>query len=217
MCVKQNSLNNAAYFPFASKAVNESYVDNGSTGADSIEGTIRLQQELQLLFSCAGFLLRKWNSSEAAVLEQIPSELRDLRPTQEISVADMYTRTLGVEWNANTDYFRLTIGAMPQLHVLTKRNLVSDAAKTFDILRWFSPSIILIKILLQQTWEMKIGWDDLFLTRYAQYESIGDPCLRCYQPNTFSAATTPRAHRWFQFRYTALATHQKQPMQVLFI
>ena len=161
MCVKQNSLDHAADYPLAAKAVDDSfYVDDGLTGADSIESVIRLQKELQSLFSCAGFLLRKWNSSEATVLEQIPTELKDLSPTQEISVADTYTRTLGVEWNATTDHFRLTIGSMPQLHILTKRSLVSDVAKTFDVLGWFSPSIILMKILLQQTWEMKIGWDD---------------------------------------------------------
>ena len=43
---------------------------------------------------------------------------------------------------------------------MTKRALVSDIAKTFDILGWFSPSTIKAKILLQQVWETKIGWDD---------------------------------------------------------
>lgn len=38
--------------------------------------------------------------------------------------------------------------------------LVSDVAKTFDVLGWFAPTIILVKILLQRLWELKIGWDD---------------------------------------------------------
>ena len=75
-CVKQNALNHTLQFPLAAKAVNEAfYVDDGITGADSIEETITLQHELHSLFSLAGFLLRKWNSSESTVLDQIDSEL----------------------------------------------------------------------------------------------------------------------------------------------
>ena len=43
---------------------------------------------------------------------------------------------------------------------MTKRSLISDIAKTFDVLRWFSPTIIKVKILLQRVWEAKIEWDD---------------------------------------------------------
>ena len=38
--------------------------------------------------------------------------------------------------------------------------LISDIAKTFDVLGWFSPSIIKVKILLQKVWELRIDWDD---------------------------------------------------------
>ena len=43
---------------------------------------------------------------------------------------------------------------------MTKRSLVSDVAKTFDILGWYSPTIVKAKILLQMLWLEKIGWDD---------------------------------------------------------
>ena len=75
MCVKQNALNHTLQFPLAARAVNKAfYVDDGVTGADS---AITHQHELHSLFSLAGFLLRKWNSSESTVLDQIDSELRD--------------------------------------------------------------------------------------------------------------------------------------------
>ena len=41
---------------------------------------------------------------------------------------------------------------------------MSDIVKTFDILGWFSPSTIKVKILLQQLWEQKVGWDDPVLS-----------------------------------------------------
>ncbi len=38
--------------------------------------------------------------------------------------------------------------------------LISDVSKTFDILGWFSPTIIKVKILFQRLWELKIDWDE---------------------------------------------------------
>ena len=162
MCVKQNALDLAQEFPLASEAVHNSfYVDDGLTGADTIDEALKLQNELQTLFSRAGFLLRKWNTSELAVLKNIPTELRDSSTIQEISEADVYTRTLGIEWNARGDYFRLTVGEAPSSECLTKRKLVSEIAKIYDVLGWFAPSTVCMKILLQRVWERKIEWDEL--------------------------------------------------------
>ena len=43
---------------------------------------------------------------------------------------------------------------------LTKRKLVSDVAKTYDVLGWFAPAVFFAKCLLQRTWEARISWDD---------------------------------------------------------
>ena len=58
------------------------------------------------------------------------------------------------------DHFRLTVAKLPPLQHVTKRVLVSDIANTFDVLGWFSPAIIKVKILLQQLWELKVDWDE---------------------------------------------------------
>ena len=83
MSVKQNALDFALQYPQAAIAVEKSfYVDDGLTGANSIEEAVELQMELQELFSQGNFLLRKWNSNRPAVLQHIPSELRDVHSTQ---------------------------------------------------------------------------------------------------------------------------------------
>ena len=41
-----------------------------------------------------------------------------------------------------------------------KRSMVSDVAKVFDVMGWFSPAIVKMKILLQRLWEIKLDWDD---------------------------------------------------------
>ena len=161
MCVKQNASDFAQQYPLAAKAVDKSfYVDDGLAGADSAEETIDLQDQLQKLFGQGGFLLRKWNCSEQAVLQHIPSDLRDSQSTLSIPFTEEYTKTLGVEWNSNLDHLRLTFSQPPSLEKVTKCGLISDVAKTFDVLGWFSPAIIKVKILFQRLWEMKVDWDD---------------------------------------------------------
>ena len=62
---------------------------------------------------------------------------------------DQYTKTLRIKWNAQLDHFYPTVAELQPIANITKRALVSDKAKTFDVLEWFSPSIIKVKILLQ--------------------------------------------------------------------
>ena len=71
MCQAECNQPRASVYPLAAKAVDAFYVDDGVTGADSVEGAIELQRQLQSLFSMAGFLLHKWNSSEPTVLQHI--------------------------------------------------------------------------------------------------------------------------------------------------
>ena len=162
MAIKQNAEDFASEFPTAAKVVEEAfYVDDGLTGADSPEEAIYLQQELQQLFARGGFTLRKWNCSNPTVLKSIPEELRDPRPQCTLPSDSEYTKTLGVEWNTVLDHFRLKIAKLPPVDNITKRFLVSDVARTFDVLGWYSPCTIVMKILFQQLWEMKVDWDEV--------------------------------------------------------
>ena len=114
MSVKQNAVDFTSEFPLAAKTVEQSfYVDDCLAGADTIEMAIKLQRELLSLFSCGGFLLRKWNSSDLAVLESIEPELRHSEGTHHISERRENTKTLGLEWNTKLDEFHLTMRHYP--------------------------------------------------------------------------------------------------------
>ena len=114
MCVKQNTVDLASRYPLAARVVDESfYVDDGLTGADTVDEAIELHDQLQSLFSKGGFLLRKWNSSEPRVLQHIEPELRDSRSIHPMPDPKEYTKTLGIEWNAGLDHFRTTISDSP--------------------------------------------------------------------------------------------------------
>ena len=69
----------------------------------------------------------------------------------------LYTKALGIEWNTSMDHFHLTTSDLSSSDEVTKRILVSNIAKIFDVLGWFSPIVIKMKIRL---WKSKIDWDD---------------------------------------------------------
>ena len=162
MAVKQNAIEHRNVYARAAEVVHTSfYVDDGLTGANSVSEAADLQRELQELFVRGGFLLRcKWRTSEVAALAHLPSELVESSRCQELPVANEFAKVLGLEWSPGQDSFRLTMSDLPSVAILTKRSLTSDIARIFDVLGWFSPAIIQLKILLQRLWETKIDWDD---------------------------------------------------------
>ena len=213
MAVKQNALDYATEFLNAVNVVDQSfYVDDCLTGADSISEAINLQAQLHSLLSKGGFLPRKWNSSEAEVLSCIPSDLKDAPAIQPLPAPIEYTKTLGIEWNSSMDHFCLTIANLPPLNNITKRVLVSDVAKTFNLLGWFSPTTIKVKILFQRLWEQKVGWDDLvpdpIYESWFQWRSE----LHLFVTNTIPNVILTRNHKLPLFSYMDSVMPQKMPM-----
>ena len=94
------------------------------------------------------------------VLEHIPHELLESSNVHAISDVNTYTKTFGLEYNTVTDTLHLTIPELSSHSQITKRVLVLNIAKVFEVLGWFSPTIISMKILLQRVWELRIDWDE---------------------------------------------------------
>ena len=162
MAVKRNAVELTGKYPLAADAVHKSfYVDDGLTGANDVESAITLQRQLQDLFLHGGFILRKWNSSESLVLQAIFPDLCESKEVHSISSSEQdYIKTLSLEWNTTTDMFHITTSKLPPSEAVTKRILISDIAKVFDVFGWFAPAIISMKILLQRVWEENVDWDD---------------------------------------------------------
>ena len=113
MAVKQNDINFAKEYPKAASIVPISfYVDAGLTGEDLDEKARKLQNQLQALFARAGFLLRKWMSSEPDVLRHLEPHLLEKQPYQDITELHAFTKVLGIEWDSQSDTFCLAIGSI---------------------------------------------------------------------------------------------------------
>ena len=71
-----------------------------------------------------------------------------------------FHKTLGIHWDSSEDNFYVATATLKPTGGLTKRSLVSDVARTFDVLGWFAPSTVCMKILTQSLWETRTGWDE---------------------------------------------------------
>ena len=115
---------------------------------------------------------------------------------KEITEDGRFTMILGVEWSSTLDAFRPRISRLESDRALTKRILCSEIAKIYDVLGWWSPATIKMKILLQRLWEYGIDWDETLpveiLNEWKKW-SEELPCLcdilipRYYLPTTFKA------------------------------
>lgn len=82
------------------------------------------------------------------VLDKIDKELKEKLPVKDLTDehSSQHPKALGVAWNSCDDTLSISIGASPTF-TPTKRGVISDIAKTFDILGWIAPTLIQMKIL----------------------------------------------------------------------
>ena len=87
---------------------------------------------------------------------------------QTINAPDQCHKALGVHWHTTQDTLHVATPILDSNDRPTKRQVASDVARTFDIMGWFAPSIIQVKILLQKLWQLRIDWDQLVPDDIAQ-------------------------------------------------
>ena len=94
------------------------------------------------------------------MLREIPHELVEPLPQKELvdSYGGKHPKALGLKWNSNSDMMAVEVCANENFE-MTKRGLLSDIAKTFDVLGWINPVILPAKLLMQVLWDPKLGWD----------------------------------------------------------
>ncbi|XP_072390901.1 uncharacterized protein [Diabrotica undecimpunctata] len=155
-CLVQLGIENEKSNPEAARVIkNDFFVDDLITGADSLNQGIILCQQIDDILKSGGFHLRKWKSNNLEVFTNI-------QHTQEFD--EFYfgfseaSKVLGLYWSANKDVFSIKV-VLPQVTKFTKRLILSEIAKIFDLLGLISPLFIKAKILLQSLWYLNLSWD----------------------------------------------------------
>ncbi len=136
------------------------YMDDLMSGQESLSTAMQCAKEISEVMAEAGFPCHKWLSNEPKALQEIPQEQHHTVTEEKI---------LGVHWDTKKDTLtfkskisdkdgtqRVNIKEM----ALTKRSLLSQIARTFDVLGLLSAFIIAAKIMLQTLWNQGLDWDD---------------------------------------------------------
>ena len=67
-----------------------------------------------------------------------------------------YPKALGVEWDSAVDTMSTSL-SLPSTYTSTKRGIISDVARTFDVLGWLAPTIVTMKVLYQRVRQVETG------------------------------------------------------------
>ncbi|UYV69619.1 hypothetical protein LAZ67_6004108, partial [Cordylochernes scorpioides] len=143
-------------YPEASRVtLNDFYVDDLLTGAQTIAEAKELIDQLKDLMKKGGFHLRKWNSN----CHEIVSHVEEMNEEKKINLEKgAISKILGIVWDHVQDTFRVNI-TLPE-EVVTKRDLLSNIARIFDPLGFLSPTTVALKIIMQELWRSGTGWDE---------------------------------------------------------
>ncbi|XP_071643002.1 uncharacterized protein [Temnothorax longispinosus] len=166
----------------------ETYMDDVLSGADTISRAKEIRRQLDRICMAGGFPLKKWSANEASILDEVPPEDRLQREPRWWLPGESHL-TLGLRWHPREDQFAYST-QLTQLEAITKRSVLSLAARLFDPLGWLAPTTVLAKILFQSTWLLGLDWDtqlpDTDVRRWLEFQA-GLPLLE-----------TIRVPRWLE-------------------
>lgn len=145
-------------YPLAHDAIkDETYVDDVTTGHDTIDGAIELMSQLIHMLRSGGFELRKWASNSNEILQHIPTAYREQNTTCLFN-SDESIKALGLGWSTTKDSFSFNV-TFPISEVFTKRTVSSTIGRLFDPLGWLNPLVTKAKMFLNKLWQEKLDWD----------------------------------------------------------
>ena len=149
-------------YPRATQHIKHSfYVDDFLGGADTPQEALLLFTQMRRILERGGFNLCKWRSSSSEVLQQIPVSLQEESHIKDATSPNTPTQSkaLGLQWDSRQDNMSPSI-IVCDSYRSTKRGLISDVSKTYDILGWISPAVLSMKLLFQQLWKTGHDWDE---------------------------------------------------------
>ncbi|XP_062713287.1 uncharacterized protein LOC134290230 [Aedes albopictus] len=163
-CLVQLAEDGHSEYPLGASTVKEDfYVDDVLSGDDTLGAAIERQKQVKELLAGAGFPIHKWCSNSDLMLEHIPESERESPKALEEQGINTVIKVLGILWDPRSDDFLFSIKSPnfdAESESNTKRSILSEIAKLYDPLGFLAPVIVLAKLLMQQLWRSKVGWDE---------------------------------------------------------
>lgn len=155
--------------PAATAAIcTQHYMDDYIDSLPDENTAMKLVHDVMSIHKKGGFEIRNWTSNSKRVLESLPKHtLGDTAVKFKIGQQYEGERTLGLIWNPSDDTlsFDVSFKKIPEAIMNgtqrpTKREMLRVIMSIFDVYGFLSPFTIIGKIILQDTWQAKISWDD---------------------------------------------------------
>ncbi|XP_063827161.1 uncharacterized protein LOC135076671 [Ostrinia nubilalis] len=144
------------------------YMDDYIQSLPDEETAIEMVRNISNIHKQGGFVMRNWTSNSVAVLNSVPKETLGTEAVKfKVDQQCDGERTLGLLWYPSTDElaFDVSFKRIPDSIVQgkerpTKRIMLRVVMSIFDVYGFLSPFTIQGKIMLQDTWRLRVGWDD---------------------------------------------------------
>ncbi|GFU51160.1 uncharacterized protein TNCV_966511 [Trichonephila clavipes] len=157
-CIKQIALDDKDNPNLFRVLQEDIYMDDLLSGADTLNNAISICKDIAHVLRTRGFHLRKWNSNSTEFLAQFSEHSSHDARVEFYKDSNESSKVLGLFWNSSND----TFGFQPSLELtppLTKRRILSESSKIFDLLGLLSPCTVFMKIFYQKLWLTKTDWD----------------------------------------------------------
>ena len=184
--LQQTAKDHGAEHPTVAAHIRSSfYVDDLLAGAQTESEAKELYTQLRSVLKKGGFNLCKWRSSSNKVLTSIPTELQEKLLTKDMTSdqTSAQPKALGLQWDSREDVMSPTIHS-PTAYLQTKRGIISDVSKTFDVLGWIAPAILPMKILYQALWDRGQEWDGVAPPHVIEEHSKWRQLMPCLSTKT---------------------------------
>ncbi|XP_055928135.1 uncharacterized protein LOC129959341 [Argiope bruennichi] len=144
----------------ACKMLSYLYVDDLAAGTSSASEAIKLSKEMIYILSQASMNLRRWATNSSILNEAWKQANVDRRETSEELGVPL--KILGLIWDNINDKFTIDIHQISKMKDsnLSKRLILSICGMLFDPLGMITPFTVRMKLLLQNTWERELKWDE---------------------------------------------------------
>ncbi|XP_058128499.1 uncharacterized protein LOC131292779 [Anopheles ziemanni] len=154
----------ANQFPRAAKCIQEEhYVDDMLASLEDAADAVKLCRDVEYVHGEGGFRLHNWLSNSVEVRAAVGEcETQEKLLSLEHRVSAQ--KVLGMWWDIETDTFRFKLpkrdeALLKGVTVPTKRQVLSVLMSIFDPLGIIAGFLFYLKVLLQDIWRTKIGWD----------------------------------------------------------
>ncbi|XP_073841504.1 uncharacterized protein [Musca autumnalis] len=142
-------------FELGARAIKTSfYVDDFLCGAESSEDLAELKYQVTEILKNGCLELDKWHSNH--------ENFRHDKTIKDLNLDDSsITNALGISWDQQKDEFLFSFSSKFKIgNIVSKRSILSLSSSLFDPLGLVAPLMIKAKIILQELWILKIGWDE---------------------------------------------------------